>query len=107
MESNINDFIKALILKAGLDKMPQDFLDEYEEKLAIEAQKRMGVVAMENLTKEQALELANLAEENGDTPEKISEYLSANIPDFKELMSNALQEFGEEVINSSQKAMPK
>lgn len=107
MENNINDFIKSLIVKAGLDKMPKDFLAEYEEKLVTEAQKRLGVVAMENLDKKQAAELADFAEKNSDNPEAVSQYLSENIKDFKQIMSKALQEFGEEVIASAQKAIPK
>ena len=87
--------------------MPKDFLAEYEEKLATEAKKRLGVVAMENLSKEQAAELADLAEKNSDNPEAISGYLSENIKDFEQIMSKTLQEFGEEVVAIAQKSLPK
>jgi len=105
--NNINDFVKALIAKVGFDDMPKDFLAEYEEKLTIEAQKRLGVVAMEKLTREQAMELAGLVDESVDNPEVVSEYLVNNIENFKQVMSDALQEFGEEVIKSAQKAIPR
>ena len=49
MENIIEQFIQDLIKKSGIDNMPEDFKKEYREKLAAQAQQRLGMVALQEL----------------------------------------------------------
>lgn len=97
---NLNKFIDQIIIQARLDKMPKDFLDEYSKKLKIEAMKRLGIAAVKELKEEQIEEFNKLSESSGDQ-EKINEYLEANIENFEEKMTQALTEFGQEVVSKA------
>lgn len=103
MNNNIEGFITEVVKQAGLDKMPEDFLLEYKEKLAIEAQKRLGLSAMEALPDEKIEEFTELTEKNPEDYEKINAFLMDNISDFDEKMAIALRDFGFEMVESAKK----
>ena len=100
-EDYIQKFIYQIIKEAELDKMPKDFLDEYTDKLAMEAQKRLGLVAIKELDSDQIKEFNKIKENSGT--EAINEFLFANIENFEDKITMALQEFGQEVIDSAKK----
>jgi predicted Zn-dependent protease len=103
MEDNMRKFIEEIIKRAGLDGMPADFLDEYAEKLAEEAQKRIGVESMALLTPEQTEELGKLMEQSHNDPKPINDYLVSRIEHYQEKMAAVLKQFGDEVIESAKK----
>ena len=103
MKNDIQRFIKEIIKKAELDKMPQDFLDEYNEKLTMEAQKRLGLASVSELKPEEIEEFTKLIEESNNDSEKINEYLTFHIENFEEKMAKALAEFGNEIIKNAEK----
>ncbi len=98
---NMQEFIEQIIKEAGLDKMPQDFLEAYSEKVRTEAVKRLGIVAVKELNEKQIEEFNKLMEETGNDAAKMNEYLAENIGNFQEKMSQALAEFGREVIENA------
>ncbi len=100
MQNYIRSFIKEVIKQAGLNDMPEDFLQEYEERLTIEAQKRLGLAAIKELNDEDTAALAKIAEESNNDPQKIQEFLASHIDNFEEKMAKVLAEFGKEVINA-------
>lgn len=100
--TNIDDFIKAVMEESGLSGMPETFLSEYSEKLKEEAQKRLGIIAMDSLSGEQVDEF-NLLVESGKSEDDLNSYLSINIEDFELKMTEALKGFAEEVIESAKK----
>lgn len=100
--NTIESFIDEIVKQAGLDDMPADFIDEYKQRLAIEAQQRMGIVAMQQLTPEGIEELNKLVEESSEEPQKISDFLVSKIDNYEELMANALRDFGREVVEKAQ-----
>lgn len=101
--NNIGKFIDEVIIKAGYDKMPEDFLSEYKEKLTEEAHKRLGITAIEALPEDKTEEFSKLAEENPNDFDAINKYLKENITDFDQKMAEALSEFGREVVESAEK----
>lgn len=103
MNNNIEEFVSEIIKQAGFDGMPEDFLAEYKEKVAIEAQKRLGMSAMEALPDDKIEEFSELAEKSPNDLEKINTFLTENIPDFEEKMAKALRDFGTEMIESAKK----
>jgi len=100
MQNYIQSFIKEVIRQAGLNDMPEEFLQEYEERLTIEAQKRLGLAAIKELTDEEAITLAKIAEESNNDPKKIQEFLASHIDNFEEKMAKILADFGKEIINT-------
>lgn len=100
-EDYIQKFIYQIIKEAGLDKMPKDFLDEYTDKLAMEAQKRLGLAAIKELNEQKIREFSKIKESRD--AKAINEFLSANIENFEDKMTMALQGFSQEVIASAKK----
>ncbi len=100
MQNYIQNFIKEVLKQAGLTDMPKDFLQEYEERLTIEAQKRLGLAAIKELKDEDAATLAKIAEESNNNPQKIQEFLSSHINNFEEKMAKVLADFGKEIVNN-------
>ncbi|MBU4601138.1 DUF5663 domain-containing protein [Candidatus Parcubacteria bacterium] len=100
-ENYMEKFINQIIKEAGIDKMPKDFVDEYADKLTTEAQKRLGLAAIKELDEGKIKEF-NKIEESHDA-KAINEFLSANIENFEEKMTVALNEFGKKVIESAKK----
>lgn len=103
MNNELDTFINELIKQAGLDNMPEDFKDEYRDKLAQEAQKRLGVASMALLTMEQIEELNGIIEKEAEPAEAIKVFLTAHIPDYTVKMAEALKEFGREVLEAAGK----
>ena len=102
-ENHIEKFVVEIIKQAGLDKMPEDFLADYTEKVTMEAQKRLGLSAVEALPDDKLKEFTELTEKSPDDFIKINAFLKENISDFEEKMSKALRDFGLEMIESAKK----
>ncbi len=103
MNNDIKQFVEKIIREAGLDNMPEEFKEEYREKMILEAEKRMGIGTLKHLNESQAKELAKIVEKNSNNPDKINDFLEKNIKNYKELMVEALKEFAQEVISAAQK----
>lgn len=103
MKNNLKDFIASIIKEASLDNMPQNFIEEYTERLTFEAQKRLGLVSMKELDEPKHEELNKIIEESNNEPQKINDFLVANIENFEEKMTIALEEFGKEVLEAAKK----
>ena len=103
MKNHIEEYITEIIKQAGFDKMPEDFLIDYKEKMTIEAQKRLGLSAVEALPEGKLEEFTELTEKSPDDFEKINAFLSENISDFEEKMAKVLRDFGQETIESAKK----
>jgi len=102
-ENHIKKFVDQIIKESGLDKMPEDFLNEYSEKLTMEAQKRLGLVAIKDLNEKQIKEFTKITNKKEQDSKIINDFLIANVDDFEKKMTIALQDFGKEVINSAKK----
>lgn len=103
MANDIKKFVETIIKEAKLDTLPAEFLEEYTERMTIEAQKRLGVTAMSELKPEKIEELNKLIQDTNNDPLKVSAFLEENIENYQDKMTKALQEFGEEVLDSAQK----
>jgi hypothetical protein len=99
-EDLIQQFVDGLIKEAGLEKMPESFKTEYNEKLGLEAQKRIGAVALKELSPEAMDEFGKLVEKDPDQ-KKLEEFFKNNIPDYEAKIQAALKEFAAEFIESA------
>lgn len=102
MENVIEQFIRDLIKKAGIDNMPDDFKKEYTEKLAMQAQQRLGMVALQELDEKGIEDFEKfMAGKESPKPEETMEFLSSRIPGFSLKVAEALEQFGNEFIQGA------
>jgi hypothetical protein len=102
MEDMIQNFILDLLKNAGLDNMPEEFKKEYTEKLAVEAERRLGVMAMEELDAKglEDFEAFMTAQETPKS-EDFLEFFSSHIVDFDTKANKTLLEFAQEFLASA------
>jgi hypothetical protein len=104
MANTIQGFIERLIKEAGLDKMPENFLREFTARLTLEAQKRIGVMAVAELNADKVEELNRIiGDGKKDKAKEINDFLAGSIPDFDQKLKTWLREFAEEVIKKAGK----
>ena len=96
----VADFVAGLLKKAGLDKGPRSFRAEYAEKIKAEAQKRLGIVAIRELTPEAVDKFGELAG-RGALPGEFAEFFKKNIPDYEKKAADALKKFADEFLSSA------
>lgn len=99
MQNVIQDFIQGVFKRAGLDNLPPDFKQEYQEKLAAEAERRLGLVAISELDAKGVQEFEDFMTKNeSPTPDAMLEFFTNHIPDFQNKVVKALQEFADEFV---------
>lgn len=100
-EDPMQAYVDDLLQKAGLDKMPADFKVDYQEKLLVEVQRRLGVVAMKELSGEAIAKFAKLVEKQADFDE-VRKFLADNIENYEEKIDKALQELAAEFVTATE-----
>lgn len=98
----INTFVTELLKKSELDKVPQDFYNEYLEKIGNEVQKRLGIIAMKELSPDAVDEFGKLVS-NEAKPEALAQFFKKNIPNYEAKVESALKEFADEFLASAAK----
>jgi glutamine synthetase type III len=98
----ITTFVAELLTKAGLNDVPKSFYEEYSQKIGVEAQKRLGMIAIRELTPEAVDEFGKLMTSEAD-PKEMAEFFQKNIPDYEQKVTDALKEFADEFLASAEK----
>jgi len=98
----ITTFVAELLKKSGLEDVPKSFYDEYSQKIGMEAQKRLGMIAMRELTPEAVDEFGKLMSNEADS-KTLAEFFKKNIPDYEKKVEEALKEFADEFLVSAAK----
>ena len=93
------DFIK----KAGLDNMPEEIRMEYVEKIGAEIQRRIGLIAMDELDNESAKELSVMLEKDPKMSQKsMTNFFKEKIENFDEKIKTRLEDFLKEYLDKMQ-----
>jgi len=104
MENVIEQFIQGVIKKAGIDNMPEDFKKEYTEKLAIETQRRLGIVAIQELDEKGIKDFEEFMGKNeSPKPDEVLDFFNTRIPDFSIKIAKTLEQFGNEFVQGAAK----
>jgi len=98
-------FISGLLEKAGLDKAPEPLKSEQSHVLAAEASKRLGLLAVKELSPEALAEYAELVDKAG-SPGELAEFFQRNIPDFEAKATATLKKFADEFLADAAKLPP-
>ncbi|MBL7053595.1 hypothetical protein ISS06_00110 [Patescibacteria group bacterium] len=95
----IQEFVQGIIKKAGIDNMPADFKKKYVEKLAVEAQRRLGMVAIDAMDEQGLKDFEKFMQTaKNPKPDEVLEFFSSRIPDFQQKITGELEKFGKEFI---------
>jgi len=104
MEDVIQKFILEMIKKAGIDNMPEEFKQTYSEQLAIEAQRRLGIMAISELDEQGAKDFEDFIAKNPSPEPKVTlEFFNSRITDFENKVQTTLAKFSEEFIDGAEK----
>ena len=95
-------FVSELLKKAGLADVPKNFYDEYSEKIGVEVQKRLGIIAMNELKPEAAEKFGELMARDAD-PDELAEFFQNNIPNYEQKVTDALRDFADDFLASAAK----
>lgn len=91
-----------MLIKAGLNKLPEDFKKDYTEKLTAEVQQSLGVMALAELNEKGVKDFEEfMGKTKSPKPETVLEFFSARIPNFSSKVSETLGKFSSEFIQGA------
>jgi hypothetical protein len=103
----LDHFVGELLLAAKLDALPDDAREEVATRLRDQAERRIGIIAVEHLD-DAGLDQFNqlLGRESPPSQKEMQDFFASHIEDFAAKMSEALSKFASEFIAASQKRAP-
>ncbi len=94
----MQSYLEALLEKAGLTHLPEDFRARYLLKLRGLLEERIGAMALEYLPKEKQKDLDALLASDEPDPNKMQELLTREIPEYEQKLQKLLLEFAEQFL---------
>lgn len=102
MEDVITKFIQDLIIKAGIDKMPDKAKQDYTARLVAIVQKKLGIMALDSLDEEGLKKFEEFTSVNESPNSKeLLEFFNTYIPNFIDKVNQALQQFADEFLQGA------
>ncbi len=100
----IDLFVEDLLKEANLSSLPEDFKDQYVEKVKEQLNRHLGLTIMENLDEEGLKEFSKLMT-TGKTPDfnRMQVMFSHRIPDFEQKMQKAMVDFAKNFVSAVKK----
>lgn len=93
----MEQYVNQIMAQAGIADLPEDFKKDYMEKLSVEAQRRLGIMALGEMDEHGLKDFEKLMAENKETkPEELMEFFKTRVPDFENKVTQALKKFAEE-----------
>lgn len=93
----LHQYIERLIDESGaFDSLSEDTRAEFIPQFIAEAERRIGLSVLPRLDEAGAQEFATLVQKEGVTPEELSAFWYAKVPDLDMLMQRTLEEFAAE-----------
>lgn len=101
----LEHFAYELLRAAGLDALPEDAKAQFVVRLRDEAQRRMGIIAVQHLDPAALEEFNAMMAKATPDPNAVQAFFVARVPDFETKMREGLLAFAEEFVTAS-KAKP-
>lgn len=95
-------YLEELLKAANIATMPEDYKKSYKEKLAMEVNRRIGLVVLNELDKEAIEEFEKLLKKNV-SPEEIQKFISSRVPNLAEVIKKGLDDFAVEFITAAKR----
>lgn len=104
MTDTIQQFIEAMLKKAGLTSVSEDFKNEYVAKLSAEAQRRLGIMALAALDEKAIKDFEKLTvQKEAPKQKELLAFFESRISDFPKKVSETLKQFAEEFIQGAER----
>jgi len=98
----IEIFIETLLREANLDSLPEENKADYIERLKGEVERRIGIIAMQELDPKGKEEFRKMVEkEPKPSPGELQEFFKSRIENFDEKVKVGLEEFAREFITAA------
>lgn len=98
----LEHFAYELLRAADLDALPEDAKSEFVVRLRDEAQRRIGIIAMENLDEQGTAEFVAMIEQTPPPePAAVQAFLVGKIPEFEIKMQAGLLAFADEFVKGA------
>lgn len=94
-------FIDDLLRQAYLDKLPEKFKEEYKDKILVELQKRIGVMALNNLSDKDVEKFNVLLKKTDVNIDDIMQFLKEKLPDIQTKIDQVMDKFQQEFLKSA------
>lgn len=92
----LKQIIEEILKRANIDKAPEPFKEKYVEKLKLELEKRIGIVALKNLSDEALIKFKKIVKTKAE-PKEIFDFFQNNIKNFSIIISKTIQDFEKEL----------
>ena len=89
----LGQYVNTLFDQEGFAEMTEETRKQMIPQFMAEAERRIGIAVLPELSEESAKEFVKLAEDEDVTPEKINAFLQENVPNFKEVVQKTLKDF--------------
>ena len=93
----LKQFIEHTLDEAGFDSLTEETRAQYVPQFVAEAERRIGLALIPQLTEASASELEALVEREDFTAEEMRNFWTTNIPDFENIVASTLKDFAVEL----------
>ncbi len=98
----IQQFTQMLLVEAGLNEIPEDFRNIYIQQLSYELQRRIGILAIKALDPPSYRQFQALIRERPDQDLfSVLDFFKARLPNFNDIVVQALFEIKCEIIDKA------
>ncbi|MCD6233021.1 hypothetical protein J7J81_01395 [bacterium] len=99
LEKNpITVFVDKLVKKAGI-VLPEEELFFYKKRLSEQLQRRLGLISLDNLDKKGMADYVKMVEKK-PTEKQMENFFVKHIPNYREIITKALDEFAEDFLKA-------
>lgn len=97
----IYQFIDDLLKQAYLDKLPEKFKDEYKDRILMEIQKRIGIMALNSLSNQDVDAFNAILKKTDVNIDDIMQFLKEKVPDMQNKINQVTDQFQQEFLKSA------
>ena len=102
MDNIMEQYVNQIMQQAGIADLPEDFKKDYVEKLSVEAQRRLGIMALGEMDESGIKDFEKLMAENKEPkPEQLMEFFKQRVPDFQTKVIETLKQFAQEFVTGA------
>lgn len=103
MQQPLSAFVDALLVKAGMITLPDDFRQQYVQRLVSQIEERIGLKALAELDEEELAEFERMMQPP-KPPAEVLAFFRQHIRDFPVKMQAVLDEFSQEFLQHANSA---
>lgn len=104
MPDYLAQYVDELLGRANLTNLPEDFKNEYRQKILESVQKRIGIIALKELDAKGIKEFEEMNQSEGElSQDELLTFFRARIPNFEQKMTQTLKEYADEFVEGAKR----